>query len=44
MIAYERIYAQQLNQLSAMQPINAEEYVSYAILTSNLETGTLSAR
>jgi soluble lytic murein transglycosylase len=43
-IAYERIYAQQLNQLSAIQPINAEEYVSYTILTSNLETGTLSAR
>lgn len=43
-ITYERIYAQQLNQLSAIQPINAEEYVSYTILTSNLETGTLSAR
>jgi len=43
-IAYERIYAQQLNQISAMQPSLAEQYVSYEILTSNLETGTLSAR
>ena len=43
-IAYERIYAQQLNQLSAMQPVQAEQYVSYAILTANLETVTLSAR
>ena len=43
-IAYEHIYAQQLNQLSAMQPVQAEQYVSYAILTANLETGTLSAR
>ena len=43
-IANERIYAQQLNQRSAMQPTLAEQYVSYAILTANLETGTLSAK
>lgn len=43
-IAYERIYAHQLNQRSSMQSSLAQKYVSNAILTANLETGTLSAR
>ena len=43
-IAYERIYAEQLQRQPATFPKHASQFVSSAILTAHLETGTLSAR
>lgn len=43
-LAYERIYAQQLSTRSAMTEAVEGFYVHAAILTANLETGTLSAK